>query len=140
MFQKTNYHSTVQSGLFNALGLMGVQMLVVIFVALMWGLDSFNAMLFAFLGGLVFILPNSYFAYRFFAKGRKTNQPHSIVGAFYKGEMIKLLMTAGLALAIFATMKVRILPFIVGFAAATLGLWMAPLLLTLRQDPRAAQR
>jgi len=119
---------------------MGLQALVVIFVALAWWLGSFSAMLFTLLGGAVCILPNSYFAHRFFASGSKNSEPQKVVTAFYKGEIVKLLMTVTLALIIFIEFKVKILPFISGFTGATIGLWLAPMLPAFKPSVRVAQQ
>jgi len=138
MFQKLVGRSTVQSGLFDALALMGLQALVVVFVALAWGLSSFHAMLSVLLGGAVCILPNCYFAMRFFTSGQNSNEPNKIVQSFYKAGIVKLLMTAGFALIIFTELHVYILPFISGFVVATLGLWWTPLLTKFKPDARVS--
>ena len=132
-------HSTVQSGLLNAMRLMGLQAIVVIFIALVWGLSGFSAMFSTRLGGVVCILPNSYCAHRFFASGRKNKGPNKIVYAFYKGELVKLMMTAGLALIIFLAFHIKILPFLSGFIGATIGMWLAPLLAMFKRDARVSQ-
>ena len=136
MRQKLPCRSAVQVGLINALRLMGLQALVVIFVALAWGFSGFYAVLSALLGGAVCILPNSYFAHRFFASGRKNSEPNKIVHAFYKGELVKLLMSAGLLLIIFIEFQIKMLPFLSGFVGATMGIWLMPLLVTFKRDVR----
>ncbi len=138
MRQKLACRSAVQAGLSNTLCLVGLQVLVVIFIALAWGFSGFYAMISALLGGAVCILPNSYFAYRFFASGRNNNEPNKIVHVFYKGEVVKLLMTAGLMLVIFIEFHVGILPFLSGFAGATMGFWLAPLLVIFKRDARVS--
>jgi len=138
MLRKLVGRSAVQSGLFNALCLMGLRALVVVFIAMAWGLSSFHAMLSVLLGGAVCILPNGYFAWRFFKSGHNNNQPNKIVQAFYKAGIVKLLMTVGLTLIIFTECHVKILPFISGFVGATMGIWWTPLLGKFNQDARVS--
>lgn len=104
---------------------MGIQSLVVVLISAAWGLHSFDAMSSALLGGLVSILPNMYFAYRFFASGQQSD-PKKIVRALYAGEILKLVITVVLAIGIFMLLPILLLPFLTGLVGATLGLWSAP--------------
>ena len=115
---------------------MGVQMALVLIVSLVWGWSSYATMISSLLGGLVSVLPNAYFARRFFASGH-AKDPKKVVHAFYLGQLLKFLMTAGLAVLIFTQLTVAIIPFLAGFGAATLGLWFAPAVASLQRNFRA---
>lgn len=104
---------------------MGAQAFVVAVIALAWCFFNVQAMTSTLLGGLVSILPNIYFARRFFASGRSADAK-KIVRTFYLGELFKLLITVALALLVITQLPVLILPFLTGLVAATLGLWFAP--------------
>lgn len=80
----------------------------------------------AFLGGVVAVLPNFYFAIRFFAHTSPRHADH-IIRTFYWGEVTKLLFSAALAVAIFKLWPgITPLPFFSGFIAAYFGLWFTP--------------
>ena len=104
---------------------MGIQSLLVVLASLVWSLHSAQAITSSLLGGIVSIAPNAYFAYRFFASGRR-GDPQKIVRAFYAGELLKLIITVVLTVAIFVFTTVLIFPFLTGLVVATLGLWSAP--------------
>ena len=106
---------------------MGFQTLVVVLVAVAWGWSSFEAMIAALLGGVISILPGLFFALRFFSRASVSN-PRKIVGTFYRGEFLKLLITAVLLLLVLLKMSLPVFPLFSGFLAATLGLWFAPVL------------
>lgn len=106
---------------------MGVQALIVVLIAVAWGLHSVHAMTSTLIGGFISIAPNAYFARRFFASGRSTD-PQKIVRAFYIGEVLKLVITIALVLVAITQLSILILPFLTGLVGATLGLWFAPVL------------
>lgn len=111
---------------------MGVQSMIVVLISSAWGWYSFMALASSLLGGMISIVPNIYFASRFFASGRSSN-PQKIVRTFYLGELIKLAITVVLVLTVLTQFSsVLILPLLTGFVAATLGLWFAPLLVSLQ--------
>jgi len=130
--QKNVKKTVVQTGLFSAFRLMGIQSMIVVLISLAWGWHSFSALTSSLLGGAISIVPNAVFASRFFASGRSSNS-QKIVRAFYTGELIKLLITVVLVLIVLTQFSsVLILPLLTGFVAATFGLWFAPLLLSLQ--------
>lgn len=138
MHQANIKKSTVQAGLFSAFRLMGIQSMIVVLISLAWGWYSFIALASSLLGGVISIVPNIYFASRFFASGRSSN-PQKIVRTFYLGEVLKLGITVSLVLVgITQFSSVLILPLLTGFVAATLGLWFAPLLVFLQNNKKVA--
>lgn len=110
---------------------MGIQTLIVVLIALLWSWSRFDAMTSTLLGGAVFIVPNVFFAHRFFRSGQAAD-PKKIVRTFYVGELLKLVITIGLALLIFIEIPVLVLPFLTGLVSAALGLWFAPFIFIAR--------
>ncbi|MGH8475846.1 MAG: ATP synthase subunit I [Methylococcales bacterium] len=76
-----------------------------------------------FLGGLIGFLPNAWFALRVItARGKAANE---IVGAFYSGESIKLILTAGLFFFVFQLPNILYGPLFGVFAAVVFMFWFA---------------
>lgn len=127
MRQNLAYHTTaMQAVRAKAYGLLGLQLIAVIVLALCWGFAGTRSTTSALLGGLACILPNFYFAYRFFTSFH-SRDIKKILKAFYWGECIKLLLSASLVIIIISEIKVNILPFFTGFIGAHIGYWLAPL-------------
>jgi len=82
----------------------------------------------ALLGGLICTVPNTWFAYRSF-KYRGARASQQIVKSFYRGEAVKLLLTALLFGATFKFVKViePVTVFAV-FFLVQLSFWLTPLL------------
>lgn len=83
------------------------------------------------LGGVVWLLPNIYFVYQVFSKIKPAQ---AIVRTFYRAELIKLVLSAGLFIAVIKYVPVNFLAFLAGFGLAQLGFWLAPFI-----DMRATQ-
>jgi ATP synthase protein I len=79
------------------------------------------------LGGVTAFAPNLYFAYRagISAAGRS---PKDILRAFYVGEAVKLMATAGLFYLVFQLPDIRFLPLFAGFTAVLSVFWFALLM------------
>ncbi|WP_324768075.1 ATP synthase subunit I [Pokkaliibacter plantistimulans] len=79
------------------------------------------------LGGLICLLPNSYFAWRLFAV-RGARSSRDIAKAFYKGEAGKLLITIVLFALVFSMVKpLNVLALFAGFVAVQMMNWIVPL-------------
>lgn len=76
-----------------------------------------------FLGGLTGFIPNAYFALRIVATKGKTAR--EIVHAFYSGESIKIMITAGLFIVVFQIPDIVYMPLFAGFMAVILVFWFA---------------
>ena len=124
-----------QTGLYNALRVATVQAAIIVLVSLTWVWGGAHAMASSLLGGFVFIVPNVYFAYRFFSS-KDAKEPHQIVRAFYQGELFKLVIMVALSIAIFVWLSVLLVPFITGLAGAIFGVWFAPF--AIKSDKKAA--
>lgn len=94
-------------------------------LALWFGLTAAYSV---FLGGLICLVPNCYFAYRAF-KFRGARAAREIVRSFYVGEAGKLLLTAILFAIVFSSVKpLNALALFLGFAAIQLVNWLVPIM------------
>lgn len=86
----------------------------------------------ALLGSLVFVIPNAYFAFKSFAfSGARAAR--QIVNSLYKGEAVKLVLTAVLFTAVFVLVKpLNVLALFGAYMALQMTNWLAPLLLSQR--------
>jgi ATP synthase protein I len=107
---------------------MTVAFCVAVLIWLFWGFSSGVS---AFAGGLTCVIPNGFFAWRFFgATGALAAK--QIVRGMYRAEMIKLLLTGLLFLVVFTYLPVDVLPYFVGFLLAQFAGWFAPLIIQFR--------
>ena len=92
-----------------------------VFTGIIWGWIEARSVC---LGGLAAFLPNAFFAAKF---GLRSNgrEAREIVRAFYLGETIKLLSTAGLFILIFQLPDITFLPLFAGFGAVLAVFWFA---------------
>lgn len=102
-----------------------MQLLVIVvgtlFVGFVWDWTEARSALF---GGMAAFLPNAFFAAKF-GVSRTAREAREIVKAFYLGEIIKLLTTAGLFILIFQLPDIKYLPLFVGFGAVLVIFWFA---------------
>ncbi len=81
----------------------------------------------AFLGGLVCVLPNYYFARQMFTK-RRSADPQSIIWSIYIAELIKLSLAIILFAVIFINYKdLHPLTLLITYFIAQSCMWIAPL-------------
>lgn len=103
------------------------QALIVVFCALCFGLfDGFNAFYSAFFGGLASVVPSFTFAW-FLFRTTSAQQAQRIVFALFVGEFAKLILSGVLLIIVLMLLPIKALPLLVGFIAAHLGFWIAPL-------------
>ena len=81
----------------------------------------------AALGGLVCVVPNAYFARALFLHGG-ARAAKQIVNGFYRGEALKLMLSAALFTLVFKCFKVDPPGFFVAYIAAQMMFWFAPLI------------
>lgn len=94
---------------------------------------SHGAALAAFLGGMIVVVPNSYFAFRAF-RYRVARAAKLIVRSFYAGAAGKMLLTAGMFTLVFVNLKPLNAPALfIGFALVQTVNWIVPLVLS-RQE------
>lgn len=86
----------------------------------------------ALAGGMVFILPNAYFAYKTFSHGG-ASQAQKIVKAFYTGEAVKLVLTATLFTVVFVSIKpLDILALFVSYFLVLVSNWLMPFIINFK--------
>lgn len=78
--------------------------------------------------GLVFMVPNMLFARSVF-KHQGAQQAKKIVKSFYRGEGFKLVLSAALFVAVFATARVDALAFFVAYVVLLASQWVAHIFL-----------
>lgn len=77
----------------------------------------------ALAGGMAYVLPNFIFVWRVF-RYSSTREANLFVTAFFLGEMIKLLLSAGLFLLIVKYLPVSLLSVLIGFIGAIVSFWI----------------
>lgn len=108
------------------------QIILTVLLAFAWGIANFSVVPSVLYGGIACILPNVYFAYRFFSK-KHTRRPGRILLAFYLGEFFKMIVSAVLIILAIQYAHAIILPTVVGYFVANLAFWMAPMLVLKQQ-------
>ncbi len=116
-----------QRGLQGAKRLFFVQIsLVAVFSLLVWGMtDTVSARSFI-LGGVVWVIPQIFFALVLF-KDQRARYSRAILTRVYKGEAFKLLLSALLFAGVFRFGQVVPLTFFMGYFLAQVLSWLAPL-------------
>lgn len=79
----------------------GVMLIV---LSLLWSVESRLAGYSAFLGGLIYVIPNAYFAHRMF-RFQGARNARLMVGDLFRAESIKLALTAVFFAAVFILME-----------------------------------
>lgn len=81
----------------------------------------------AFLGGLICVLPNYYFARQMFTK-RRTADPQMVLWSAYVAEFIKLTLVVILFLVVFMNYKeLNPLTLVISYLVTQSCMWMVPL-------------
>lgn len=130
MRQKSPLNKVTRSARVIAYRLVGLQAMIVVVVSLGWWIKGVIEGLSVLLGGMACFLPSLYFAHCLFATTSPRVVKQSMVN-FYLGEVIKLVLSAGMVIVIILYISVSIVPFIMGFVGAQLGFWLAALVVKL---------
>lgn len=111
-----------------ACALIGLEAVLIVLVALIiWVFAGLSYSYSFFLGGLVSIIPNLFFVFRVFREN-KASAAKRIVKAFYRNEAIKLLLMAFIFIVFVKLFNLELLPFVLGFLVAQMGVWLSPIL------------
>lgn len=130
MCRKPPTHKTTRLARVITYRLVGLQAMIVFFIALGYWIKGMIEGLSVLLGGAASLLPGLFFAHRLFV----TTSPRAvkqIMINFYLGEIIKLLFSASLVIVIILYIPVSIMLFVVGFMGVQFGFWLAPLFIKL---------
>ena len=93
---------------------------------------SIDVALSILLGGLVAIIPNAYFASKLF-KYEGARAARQIVSSFYKGEALKITLSALLFTAVFMFCHVVPLAFFASYILVLMTHWFAPWIIVNKQ-------
>lgn len=106
-----------------------LQLIVTLAVALvLWIFQGLIAGYSGLLGGLVALIPNSYFAFRVY-RYSGARSARAIVGEFYSGEAGKLILTAVLFIAVWLAVKPLVVAAVFGGYIAVLATGASALLI-----------
>lgn len=106
-----------------------LQLIVTLVVALvLWLFQGLTAGYSGLLGGLVALIPNSYFAFRVY-RYSGARSARAIVGEMYFGEAGKLILTAVLFIAVWLAVKPLVVAAVFGGYLAVLAVGASALLI-----------
>ena len=111
------------------------QFVLVFVLACAWGVVDHKVIPSILYGGAACILPNFYFAYRFFSR-RHTQRPGQILISFYVGEFMKMIISALVIVLAVMYGHAWLLPTVIGYFVANAAFWFAPTLV-LKQQARS---
>ncbi len=107
-----------------AFKVVGIQLVVAVIVSLIALLIDFKTGFSVFVGGMVCVIPSSYFAFKAFSVAG-AQKSREVVRAFYMGEVIKLLLTVVLFIVAFKLLPISPAPMLTGYFLTLLANWLA---------------
>ncbi|MCP4272266.1 MAG: F0F1 ATP synthase subunit I [Gammaproteobacteria bacterium] len=118
-------HKLAQSGRAFAKRLLALQTLLAVTGTAGFLLIDFKAGYSAFIGGIICVVPNLVFVIYAHRYGGARAAKH-IVNSFYKGEALKLMLTAILFAGTFIFVPVSIGPLMTTYVVCLLAYWVSP--------------
>jgi ATP synthase protein I len=115
------------------LRLWRVQISLILIFAALCALYSANATASALLGGVVYFIPNAYFASKLF-KYQGARSARQIVNNFYKGEAWKIIISVALFTVVFLKFKITAIAFFASYIMVLMTHWFAPLIVDNKQN------
>ena len=106
--------------------ILSYQILIIMIVSMAFMMGGWQKAYSSILGGLAAFIPNVYFALRVTATAGQ--EAREILNSFYKGESVKLILTAVLFILILQIPNLEILPLFAGYASALTVFWFALLM------------
>lgn len=113
---------------------LAIEFSVIIILSLLWMIESRLAGYSAFLGGLIFVIPNAYFAHRMYRYEGARNA-RLMVGNMFRAESIKIALTAVFFAAVFILMEPVHVPALL-FTFAVMVVMSAVLRFLIRPQPQ----
>ncbi|MBX2824611.1 MAG: ATP synthase subunit I [Gammaproteobacteria bacterium] len=111
-----------------------IEFSAIIILSLLWTIESRLAGYSAFVGGLIFVIPNAYFAHRMY-RYQGAQSARLMVGNMFRAESIKIALTAVFFAAVFILMEpVHVLALL--FTFAVMVVMSAVLRFLIRPQPR----
>lgn len=83
---------------------LAIEFGLIVLISLVWVTESRLAGYSAFVGGLIFVIPNAYFAHRMY-RFEGARNVHLVVGNMFRAETVKLALTAVFFAAVFILME-----------------------------------
>ena len=117
----------IKHGYQQAKKLLLIQAILLVLVASFGLFKEFKVAMALLSGGVAVFLANVYFVYKAFSKSG-ARQSKQVVGAFYFGETVKIIMSAGLLVAGFVLFPGFEIFVLVGYIAALFSQWLAPVI------------
>lgn len=117
----------IKRGYRQARKLLFVQAGLLLLVASFGLFKEFKVAIALLSGGVAVLLANSYFVYKAFSRSG-AQQSKKVVGAFYLGETVKMVMSAGLLVVGFMVLPGVEIFVLVGYIAALLSQWLTPVI------------
>ena len=111
-----------------------IEMATLIILSMFWSTESRLAGYSAFLGGLIFVIPNAYFAHRMYRYEGARNA-RLMVGNMFRAESIKIALTAVFFAAVFILMEPVHVPALL-FTFAVMVVMSAVLRFLIRPQPQ----
>lgn len=113
---------------------LAIELSVIVILSLLWTIESRLAGYSAFVGGLIFVIPNAYFAHRMY-RFEGARQARLMVGNMFRAESIKIALTAVLFAAVFILMEPVHVPALL-FTFAVMVVMSAVLRFLIRPQPQ----
>ena len=109
---------------------LSMTMLIATIAMLFWSATAAKS---ALLGGLVNIVPTTYFATKLF-QYQGARAARQIVNSFYKGEAMKIALTVLLFIVVFKFFNIIPLVFLSVYIAIQMVFWFAPLIFSIEHN------
>ncbi len=106
--------------------ILSYQVLIITVVSLGFLVGGWQKAYSSLLGGVAAFIPNFYFAFK--VSGSSGQEAKKVLQSFYKGEFIKLALTAVIFILIMQIPDIEILPLFAGYVSALSVFWFALLL------------
>jgi ATP synthase protein I len=119
--------SLVKRGQQQAKKLLLIQAVLILLVASLGLFKELKIAAALLSGGIAVFIANSFFVYKAFSKSG-AQQSKKVVGAFYFGETVKIILSAGLLIAGFMVLPGFELYVLVGYVIALLTQWLTPVI------------
>lgn len=113
---------------------LAIELSVIVILSLLWTIESRLAGYSAFVGGLIFVIPNTYFAHRMY-RFEGARQARLMVGNMFRAESIKIALTAVFFAAVFILMEPVHVPALL-FTFAVMVVLSAVLHFLIRPQPQ----
>lgn len=121
-------HALIKRGYQQAKKLLLLQAVLILLIASLGLFKEFQVAIALLSGGIAVFVSNCFFVYKAFSKsGAQANK--QVIRAFYFGETVKIILSAGLIVASFLLLPGFEVYVLAGYVAALLCQWLAPVII-----------